>query len=54
VDPITLSVQETINVLGLKRTTIFKLISTNRLRVTRVGRRTLVHMESIRALVDGK
>ena len=51
-EPLTISVKATVAALGLQRTTVFKLIREGQLRVTRVGRRTLVHTQSIRDLLN--
>lgn len=51
-EPLAISIESTIQVLGVGRTSIFRLIREHKLQVVRIGRRTLVKMESIRALVD--
>jgi excisionase family DNA binding protein len=38
--------------LGLSRTTIYSLIRDGRLEVVKLGRRTLVKVDSIRRLLD--
>ncbi len=38
--------------IGIGRTTIYKLIAQGKLETFKIGRRTLVTTESIRALVD--
>lgn len=50
-EPLTISINATMAVLGLGRTTVFRLIRDQKLRVTRVGSRTLVHTQSIRDLL---
>jgi excisionase family DNA binding protein len=50
---LTLSIADTCLTLGLSRSSIYKLINSGRLRTLKIGSRTLVTSESIRALVDG-
>jgi excisionase family DNA binding protein len=38
--------------LGIGRTKLYELIGTGKLRTVKLGRRTLVRTDSIRALVD--
>lgn len=40
------------DMLGIGRTTVYSLINDNKLQTIKIGRRTLVKTESIRALVD--
>ena len=51
-DPITVTVEGARKALGLGNTKIYELIGEGRLKTIKVGRRTLVKTESIRALVD--
>lgn len=51
---LTVSVREVREITGLGETTIWKLIREGNLRVVRVGRRTLVPMSEIDALIDGR
>lgn len=53
-EKVAASINETVDLTGLGRTTVFRLIKENKLRTVKVGRRTLVPMSEIRALVDGK
>ncbi len=48
------SVREACHVSSLGRTTIFGLIETGRLRVTRIGGRTLIPADALRALIEGR
>ncbi|QPQ54386.1 helix-turn-helix domain-containing protein [Allosphingosinicella flava] len=49
-EPIAVSIEETGKALSLGRTKIYELINEGRLATFKVGRRTLVRVESIRAL----
>ena len=49
-EPIAVSIEETGKALSLGRTKIYELINEGRLTTFKVGRRTLVRVESIRAL----
>lgn len=48
------SINDACRVSSLGRTTIYSHISSGRLKVTRVGRRTIISAESLRALVGGE
>ena len=52
-DPITVSVDEARNAIGIGRTKFYELVGQGRLKTLKIGRRTLVLVASIRALVDG-
>jgi len=52
--PITLSISETCAALSLSRSSIYKLINSGRLRTLKIGSRTLITVESIKALVGGE
>lgn len=47
-----LTVKETKKALGLGATTIYSLIGEGKLKTVKIGRRTLIKTDSIRALVD--
>ena len=47
------SVKEACRVSSLGRTSIYAHISTGRLKVTHVGRRTIVSADSLRELIEG-
>lgn len=51
-DPITVTVEGAKKALGLGHTKIYELIGAGKLDTIKVGRRTLVKTDSIRALVD--
>lgn len=49
---IAVSVNDAARALGLGRTSIYALINDGRLEARKLGRRTLVTTQSIRALID--
>lgn len=51
-EPIAASVNETVRLLGLGRTKVYELINSGQLITVKIGRRTLVRTDSIRALVE--
>ena len=51
-DPVTVTVEGARKALGLGNTKIYELIGAKKLRAVKVGRRTLITTDSIRALVD--
>lgn len=50
-EPLAISINETARALGLGRTSIYAMIADGRLEAFKLGRRTLVRMESVRQLV---
>jgi excisionase family DNA binding protein len=52
--PLSYTVDGATKASGLGRTTIYSLISENRLRIVKVGRRTLIPADSLRALIAGE
>ena len=40
--------------LGVSRSTVYLLISSGDLSTTKIGRRTLVHVASVRSLLDAR
>ena len=50
-EPIAYSINDTAKALSLGRTSIYALIKEGRLETLKLGRRTLVRVESIRRLV---
>jgi len=48
------SIRETVTASSLGRTTIYAHIASGRLRAVRVGGRTLIPAESLRALIEGE
>jgi excisionase family DNA binding protein len=49
---ISTPINEAARSIGIGRTTIYKLIAEGRLKTVKIGRRTLIKTDSIRALVD--
>jgi excisionase family DNA binding protein len=50
-DPLSVSVAEARRLSGLGNTTVYRLIGEGRLRVTKIGTRTLVDYASLKALL---
>ena len=46
------SIDETATALGVQRDTVYRLIAEDRLTVSKLGRRTIVHVASIQRLLD--
>jgi excisionase family DNA binding protein len=53
-EPIAVSINDTARALGLGRTSIYQLIAEGKLEAFKLGRRTLVRVDSIRRLVDAQ
>lgn len=53
-EPLALSVNDAAKALSLGRTSIYALIAEGRLEAFKLGRRTLIKMESIRRIVAGE
>lgn len=53
-DRLAYSINETARLLSMGRTSIYAMIADNRLETFKLGRRTLVHADSIRRLIDGQ
>ncbi len=51
-ETIAASVNDTARSLGLGRTKIYELINAGKLTTVKIGRRTLIKTDSIRALVE--
>lgn len=49
--PLTVSVSDAMRLTGVKRTTLYAAMKDGRLRYSHVGRRRLVHFDSLRRLV---
>ena len=50
---LAVSVEEAAQMIGLGRTKTWALIGSGQLATVKIGRRTLVKVDSLRALVDG-
>jgi excisionase family DNA binding protein len=50
-EQLAISIKDAARALGLGRTSIYAMIADGRLEAFKIGRRTLVRMESIRRLV---
>ena len=53
-EPLALSINDTAKALSLGRTSIYAMIADGRLDAFKLGRRTLIRMESIHRLVAGE
>ena len=53
-EPIAVSINDTAKVLGIGRTSVYEMIKDGRLEAFKLGRRTLVRVDSIRRLVDAQ
>jgi excisionase family DNA binding protein len=53
VEPLALSINDAAKALSLGRTSIYAMIGDGRLEAFKLGRRTLIRMESIRRVVSG-
>jgi len=51
-DPLTVTIGGASRATGLGRTKLYELINEGKLKTVKIGRRTLVKTDSIRALVD--
>lgn len=51
-EPVTVTIPGVEKALNIGKTKIYELISEGRLKTVKIGRRTLVTTDSIRALVD--
>jgi excisionase family DNA binding protein len=49
---LTMTIESAKSALGIGHTTIYKLINEGSLKTVKIGRRTLIKTDSIRALVD--
>ena len=50
-EPLVYTVKEAIRLSTIGRTRLYQLINSGELKVTRIGRRTLVRADSLRALI---
>lgn len=53
-EPLALSINETARALSLGRTSIYAMIADGRLEAFKLGRRTLIRVESIKRLVTAQ
>jgi excisionase family DNA binding protein len=53
-EPLALSVNDAAKALSLGRTSIYAMIADGRLEAFKLGRRTLIRMDSIRRIVAGE
>ena len=53
-EPLAVSINDTARMLGVGRTTVYEMIKDGRLEAFKLGRRTLVRVDSIRRLVDAQ
>lgn len=51
-EKLSVSIPDTGNALGVGRSSVYELIKSGHLKTIKIGRRTLITVESIRALVD--
>ena len=49
---LSMSIKDAAQTIGVGRTTVYSLINQRRLETIKIGRRTLVKTDSIRALVE--
>lgn len=52
IEPLTLSIKDASGLLGLGRTTIYRLIGDQDLETVKIGNRTLIKTESIKRLLE--
>lgn len=49
--PVTISIEEAVELTGLSQATLYRLIAREKLHAVKVGRRRLVHVASINKLI---
>ena len=54
IEPLTLSIKDASRLLGLGRSTIYKLIGEQHIEAIKIGNRTLIKTTSIRRLLDSR
>lgn len=52
--PMAYTINDAVRVSSIGRTRLYALIGEGRLKVTKIGRRTLIPAENLRALVNGE
>lgn len=53
-EPLAYSIREACHISSLGRTRLYQLIAEGRLEVRKIGRRTLIPADSLRALIEGR
>lgn len=53
-EPLAYSINEACRVSSLGRTRLYQLIAEGRLKVRKIGKRTLIPAASLRALIEGQ
>lgn len=51
--PLTVTVRDALDLVGIGRTHLYKLIAAGRVTTVKVGRRRLIHVASLKILVSG-
>lgn len=52
IEPLTVTVADALRIIGIRRTKLYELIGSGDLETLKVGRRTLVLMDSLRSLIE--
>lgn len=52
-DPITVTVKDALAIIGIGRTSFYALVAAGEITTVKIGRRRLVHMASLKILVNG-
>ena len=52
-EPLALTVADATKALGIKKTKLYSLVNQGKLRVVKIGRRSVVTVSSIKALIEG-
>ena len=53
-EPLLVSTKEACRLLGIGNTTLYALVKSENLSITKIGRRTLVKMSSLKNLIEAK
>ena len=51
-EPISVRIPEAVRLTGISRSVLYELIKTNELTAVKIGRATLVTVESLRSLIE--
>ena len=54
IEPLTVTVEEGLRLSGLPRSSFYALIAAGKIRTTKLGRRNLVHYNSLHNLLKGE